>query len=79
MYGGACIGKNQPYATNMTVRGNVFGRNLQRFCGIYGTATAFARDDAANLWTNNTWGPKGPYWQSGDPLEGDEVLAPPPT
>lgn len=80
LYGGACIGKlPKPYAKNMIVRGNIFGRELQRYCGVYGTATAFDPSQPGNKWENNTWGAHGPYWVAGDPEEGEEIPAPPPT
>jgi hypothetical protein len=79
LYGGACMGKLAPYAKDMTVSGNVFGRGEQRCCGIFGTATAFDCYAASNVWKGNTWGKRGPYWQKGDPEEGDTVQAPPPS
>jgi hypothetical protein len=79
MYGGACVGKQRPFAKSMTVRGNVFGRGEQRNSGVYGPATAFDRDEPTNRWENNTWGARGPLWQQGDPEEGQPIDAPPPT
>jgi hypothetical protein len=80
MYGGACVGKlPKPYAINMTVRGNIFGREEQRNCGVYGTATAFDQYNSSNKWENNTWGHRGPFWQVGDPEKGDIINAPTPT
>jgi hypothetical protein len=75
MYGGACIGKSNPYATNMTVTGNIFGRDFQRYSGVYGAATAFNNAAPTNAWKNNTWGPPGPDWQTGDPEKGAEIAA----
>jgi hypothetical protein len=79
MYGGACIGKAAPYAKNMKVRGNVFGRGLHKNCGISGIGTAFDPSQPGNVWENNTWGPRGVDWQTGDPEEGDEVSSPGPS
>lgn len=79
LYAGACVKKNHPYAKHMVVRGNVFGRGEQRHSGVYGPATAFNRDEPTNEWESNTWGPRGPLWNEGDPEEGDLVDAPPPT
>jgi hypothetical protein len=63
----------------MKVRGNIFGRGIQRHCGVYGTATAFDLTQVGNLWENNTWGDRGPFWQTGDPEKGDEIIAPGPS
>jgi hypothetical protein len=79
LYGGACVGKlPKPYARNIRVLGNIFGRGIQRNCGVYGPATAFDSDQSGNLWKNNTWGDNGPFWQAGDPEKGDEINAPGP-
>jgi hypothetical protein len=80
LYGGACIGKlPKPYAKNMIVRGNIFGRTIQRHCGVYGTATAFDPTQPGNLWENNIWGDRGPFWQTGDPEKDAEINAPGPS
>ena len=79
LYGGACVGKGAPYAKNTVVRGNVFGRGIQRNCGVYGPVTAFDPAQSGNLWINNTWGARGAFWQAGDPEEGAQVGAPGPT
>ncbi len=80
IYGGACVSKlPKPYAKNTVVRGNIFGRGIQRRCGVYGTSTAFDPAQPGNLWEGNTWGPPGPFWQAGDPVEGASVAAPGPS
>jgi len=80
LYAGACVGKlPAPYAKNTVARGNIFGRGTQRKCGYYGPVTAFDPDQSGNIWTDNTWGPRGPYWQSGDPEEGAAIAAPGPS
>jgi hypothetical protein len=80
LYGGACVSKlPKTYGKNMTVTGNIFGRGEQRYCGVYGTSTAFNKSDSTNVWKDNTWGTRGAYWVSGDPEEGAAVAAPPPT
>jgi hypothetical protein len=79
LYGGACVSKLAPYGKNMTVTGNIFGRGEQRSCGVYGPATAFDNGNSTNIWKNNSWGARGPYWETGDPEEGATVAAPPPT
>ena len=78
LYGGACVGKLGVYARNTVFTGNVFGRTLHRRSGVSGPAVAFDPLQPGNAWTHNTWGPRGPEWQSGDPEEGDEVPAPNP-
>jgi hypothetical protein len=78
-YGGACIGKAAPYAKNTIFRGNVFGRGLNRMSGLGGPGTAFDPSQPGNVWGNNTWGPRGPYWQTGDPEEGTVISAPGPS
>jgi hypothetical protein len=79
LYGGACIGKlPKPYAKNTVIRGNIFGRSIQRRSGLYGPAAAFDPSQPGNAWESNTWGAKGPYWQTGDPQEGDSVPTPNP-
>ena len=79
LYGGACLGKGAPFAKNTVVRGNVFGRGIQRNCGVYGPVTAFDPAQSGNLWINNTWGAQGTFWQAGDPEEGAQIEAPGPT
>lgn len=76
MYCGALVGKNGARARNMSVTGNVFGRQLHRWCGVGGPAIAFDQSQPGNEWTNNTWGTEGPYWMAGDPADGDSVSAP---
>jgi hypothetical protein len=81
LYGGAVASKlaGMAYGTNMTITGNVWGRNFYRFSCSFGPATAFNNGDSANTWSNNTWGPRGPFWKSGDPDLGAAVTAPPPS
>lgn len=74
MYGGAIATKTGAFAKNLIVRGNTFGRQYQRRCGLFGPITAYGDTEPGNLWENNRWGPRGPYWVSGDPEEGDPVL-----
>ncbi len=76
MYCGACAGKTGAHARNMSVTGNIFGRQMHRMCGVAGTAVAFDPNQQGNKWLNNTWGAVGPGWVAGDPSEGDIVSAP---
>lgn len=76
MYCGALAGKSGAYAKNMSVTGNIFGRQLHRMCGVGGPAICFDPSQPGNKWTNNTWGAKGKDWQAGDPAEGDIIAAP---
>jgi hypothetical protein len=79
LYGGAVVSKlPKPYAKNTVFKGNIFGRGLHRFSGAGGPGICFDPTQPGNVWENNTWGPPGPYWQPGDPAEGDIVLAPGP-
>lgn len=78
-YGGAASPKSGPYAKDITVRGNVFGREYMRKGGLFGPVTAFDEKTSGNLWADNTWGPRGPYWVAGDPEEGDFINPPPVT
>jgi hypothetical protein len=75
---GAYSGKHGAYPTNMEVSGNVFGRGLQRSCGIYGPVWAFNKGGSGNTWTGNVWGTRGPFWVAGDPEEGSAIAAPSP-
>jgi hypothetical protein len=79
LYGGACIGKAAPYARNTVFQGNIFGRTRHRMSGVSGAGVAFDPNQTGNRWTGNAWGPRGPYWQAGDPEEGAEVAAPGPS
>jgi hypothetical protein len=76
MYCGACAGKTGAHARNMSVIGNIFGRQMHRMCGVGGPAVAFDPNQEGNKWSNNTWGAVGPSWVTGDPAEGDIVSAP---
>lgn len=78
MYGGAQASKADPFSTNLKVRGNVFGRDFARYCGSTAAARAFNNADPANEWSNNTWGPLGPFNLAGDPAEGVLISAPGP-
>jgi hypothetical protein len=76
MYCGALAGKKGGYAKNMSVSGNIFGRQLHRMCGVGGPAVCFDPSQQGNKWLNNTWGDNGPYWVTGDPAKGEAVSAP---
>jgi hypothetical protein len=76
MYCGALAGKNGAFAKHMVVTGNIFGRQLHRWCGVGGIAVCFDPEQPGNQWSDNTWGARGPYWVAGDPEEGDPVAAP---
>lgn len=78
LYGGACAGKDAPFAKNMTVSGNIFGRLNQRWSGVGGASICFDPSQAGNVWERNTWGPKGPASLAGDPAEGTEIGPPGP-
>lgn len=53
--------------------GNVFGRRYWRNCGQSGPYSGWNGSRPGNVWEGNTWGPRGPHWQPGDPEEGDPV------
>lgn len=77
LYGGAVRSKlPKAFAKRMVVRGNVFGRGLQRYCGISGPAVCFDATQPGNEWSGNVWGPRGRSWQPGDPEEGAAIPAP---
>jgi len=77
LYAGALAGKfPAPFARNLAVTGNIFGRNLHRNSGVSGPAAAFDSDQPGNIWKDNTWGPRGPYWKAGDAEEGAAIPAP---
>jgi hypothetical protein len=78
MYCGACVQKTAPYAKNMSVTGNIFGRRLHRWCGQGGPAVCFDPTQPGNVWSNNTWGAAGPDTQAGDPATGATIGAPTP-
>jgi hypothetical protein len=75
---GAYIVKGGAYPTEMEVKGNIFGRGLQRYCAVYGPAWAFNDAGAGNSWSDNSWGGRGPYWVAGDPENGALVPSPSP-
>jgi hypothetical protein len=76
LYCGALSAKTGAFAKNMTVTGNVFGRGLHRLCGVGGPAICFDPSQPGNVWSNNTWGAKGPTTLDTDPLEGAIIDAP---
>jgi len=76
LYAGACEGKAGVYARHTVFTGNIFGRTLHRHSGVSGPAVAFNASQEGNQWVHNTWGPRGPEWQQGDPEEGAEVSPP---
>jgi hypothetical protein len=81
LYAGALSRANNPhmegaYARNMRVINNVFGRELNRFSGGYAPAFGFDASQPGNVWSGNTWGARGPHWQSGDPEQGATVPDP---
>lgn len=78
MYGGAVRGKNAPFARNMVVKGNIFGRSRHARSGLSGPATCFDPSGEGNRWEKNTWGPWTDQCQAGDPAEGTPVDAPTP-
>lgn len=76
LYGGACIGKQNPYAKHVTIRGNIFGRHARRLidrCG--GAAVAYDSTDPTNKWLNNKWGPRSSDCPD-EAAEGTEIAAP---
>jgi hypothetical protein len=78
VYCGAIRGKNGKFPTNMIVKDNIFGRQLQRWSGKGGPAAAFDPDQEGNSWQHNTWGSGGPASHMYDPMPGDEVASPAP-
>ncbi len=76
LYCGALSGKAGAFPTGMVVRGNVFGRDIQRYSGMGAPAVAFDASQPGNLWENNTWGAMGPFSLAGDPAEGALIAAP---
>lgn len=83
-YGGAAAGKSGAYAKNMTWTGNEARRDLYRFGAALQTAPggnpfwAFDCAGVGNVWSNNTWGPRGPFWVNGDPEAGTALPCPGP-
>lgn len=65
--------KPAPPAEYVISRGNIFGRDIHRFCGSGGPLTAWSWT-TGRVWENNRWGPRGPHWQNGDPEEGDLII-----
>lgn len=63
------------YVDNRDIRwtGNVFGRDNERWCGSSGPRTQWNGARPGAVWSGNTWGPRGPHWQEGDPEQGDPV------
>ncbi len=70
-YWGGIAGKGAPstYSTNLTVTGNIFGREAYRYCGLGWCAVQGAFDLASNTWTDNRWGALGPENEVGDEAE----------
>lgn len=64
------------YVENRDIRfiGNVFGRDKLRFCGSSAPYTDWNPNRPGNVWSDNQWGPRGPFWLPGDPEEGDPVV-----
>jgi hypothetical protein len=59
VYGGSLEGKAHPEGTEIRFVDNVFGREYQPDCGIYGPVTAFDPTAEGNLWEGNTWAATG--------------------
>lgn len=67
-YNGAESAKPGGQAQNVSMTGTRWGREYQRFSGGAGR---IATAHSGFTETGSTWGPRGPFWQSGDPEEGD--------
>ncbi len=76
LYCGALDGKEGAFPTGMVVRGNVFGRQIQRYSGMGAPAVAFDSSRPGNVWEGNTWGAPGPSSKAGDPSEKAPIAAP---
>jgi hypothetical protein len=59
VYGGSVEGKPHPVGTGIRIVDNVFGREYQPECGIYGPVTAFDAAAEGNVWEGNTWADTG--------------------
>jgi len=83
-YGGALTGKTGAYARNVTWTGNEVRRDLYRFGAALQTSPsgnpfwAFDCAGTGNVWSGNTWGPRGPFWAVGDPEAGTVLPCPGP-
>lgn len=64
---------NQVGNHDIRIVGNVFGRKYHRLCGSSAPYTEWNPSRTGNTWSGNRWGPRGPFWQPGDPEEGDPV------
>lgn len=73
LYAGDLSNKTGAFAKNEAVTGNIFGRELHRYSGIYGPYASFDPSQPGNVWSNNTWGPLGPFNQAGDPAPGTVI------
>lgn len=76
-YWGGLTTKPEDYADNITATGNIFGREIHRYCGDASPA-AFGdfSGGSGSTWSGNTWGALGPENVGGDPAEGATVTAP---
>jgi hypothetical protein len=70
------LGEDLSNTTDLTVTGNIFGRGYARFCCSGGVNSSWPTTQASCVWSNNTWGARGPFWQSGDPEEGATISEP---
>lgn len=61
-----------PHSKYVTFQRNIFGRDFERRCAASGPTIAVTQDPTT-VFADNVWGPPGPYWQPGDPAEGDPV------
>jgi hypothetical protein len=67
-------GANGGRTTGVKIRGNIFGRDIQRYSGWAGPIDTTGRDTPGWEFTNNTWGARGASWQTGDPEAGALVV-----
>ena len=70
------LGENLSSTTDLTVTGNIFGREYARFCTSGGVCSSWPTTQPGCVWDNNRWGVPGPFWQSGDPAEGALIPEP---
>ncbi len=75
-YGGAVASKSGPFARDMIVKENIFGREYRRFGGEFGPVTAFDETRPGNVWDLNVWGEWTALCVAGDPAAGDRVELP---
>lgn len=71
--GYAVYGGGTTNTADVKIRGNIFGRDMGRFSGLYGPMDFTGMNTPGWEFSGNTWGARGADWVTGDPEEGDAV------